>query len=104
MSKTEYPPWLRAAADGAELAVHVQPGAGKAEIVGAHGEALKIRLTARPVEGAANTALITFIADTLGLARREVRILRGEKSRQKVVRVSLDAPETARRLLEHASK
>lgn len=82
-------PCLRAGGEGTELSVHIQPGASRSEITGLHGEALKVRIRARAVEGAANEALLNFIAQSLGVPRRKVKILRGEKSRRKVLEVQL---------------
>lgn len=79
--------------------VHIQPGASNSEIAGMHGDAIKIRIKARPVEGAANAALIDFIATNLGVTRKAVKILRGEKSRQKTVWVAVQADEVERRLM-----
>ncbi len=79
--------------------VHIQPGASKSEIAGMHGDAIKIRIKARPVDGAANAALIDFIATNLGVTRKAVRILRGEKSRQKTVLIAVQADEVERRLM-----
>ncbi len=90
--------WLRVADDGVEIALHIQPGASHCEVSGLHGDALKIRVAARAVEGAANGALLDFLARQLGLARKEVRILRGEKSRRKAVWAAISLDE-ARRLL-----
>jgi uncharacterized protein (TIGR00251 family) len=90
--------YLRSTARGTELILHVQPGAAQAQIVGLHGDALKVRIPARAVEGAANDALQDFIAYSLGLSRREVRILRGEKSRRKVLQLQLPADVVAERL------
>jgi uncharacterized protein (TIGR00251 family) len=90
--------WVKPAEGGAELSVHIQPGASKSEIAGLHGDSLKIRVRARPVEGAANTALTEFVATCLGLPRKAVRILRGEKSREKSVWVALQADEVVRRI------
>ena len=69
------------------FAVRVQPRASRSEIVGLHGDALKVRLTAPPVDGAANAALIELIASALGVARRAVRVVSGATSRGKVVEV-----------------
>lgn len=91
--------WLRAVEAGCELAVHIQPGASKSEVAGEHGEALKIRIHARPVEGAANAALMEFLAARLGIARGAVTIVRGEKSRQKTVRVQMAAVDVERLLV-----
>ncbi len=87
------PGWLRPIAGGCALILHIQPGAAKTEIAGRHGDALKVRIQAPPVEGAANAALLAFIAEALGLPVREVRLLRGGKSRRKTLEVAL-APET----------
>ncbi|MEW5788263.1 MAG: DUF167 domain-containing protein [Pseudomonadota bacterium] len=89
---------LRPSGDGVEIALHIQPGASRSELAGTHGDALKVRVQARAVEGAANDALLVFLAEALGLARKEVRILRGEKSRRKAVWAAI-APEEARRRL-----
>jgi uncharacterized protein (TIGR00251 family) len=65
----------------------VQPRASKNEVAGIHGTALKIRLQAPPVDGAANDALVSFLADFLGVSRRSVRIISGDSSRNKTVEV-----------------
>ena len=80
--------WHRRAADGAlELFVHAQPGAKRSEVAGLHGEALKVRIAAPALEDRANAALIAFIAERLGVPRRNVTIVAGERSREKRVRV-----------------
>lgn len=78
------------------LTLHVQPGAKRTEISGLHGEALKIRLAAPPIEGRANEALLRFIADTFGVPLRQVELKQGGQSRHKVVLVtgSNVAPES----------
>lgn len=75
------------------IAVHVQPKASRTEIAGTHDGCLKIRLAAPPVDGAANTALIEFIAKRLGIAKSRVRIVSGAASRRKLVEI--DAPKEA---------
>lgn len=83
------PVWLGQDACGNPiLRLHVQPGARKTEIAGLHGNALKIRLAAAPVEGKANTALICFLAASLGVSRRQVELIKGAASREKCVRIS----------------
>ncbi|HEY9225771.1 MAG TPA: DUF167 domain-containing protein [Gemmatimonadaceae bacterium] len=67
--------------------VRVQPRASKSELVGLHGDALKIRLAAPPVDGAANDALILFLADIFAVPRRAIRILAGETTRSKLVEI-----------------
>ncbi len=72
---------------GVTFAVRVIPRASRNEIAGVQGGALKVRLTAPPVEGAANAALIELLASRLGVRKRAVSIAGGEKSRAKMVRV-----------------
>ena len=67
--------------------LHVQPGAGRSEFAGMHGDALKLRLAAPPIEGKANAELIRFLAEAFGVPQRNVLLLRGETSRAKMVRV-----------------
>jgi uncharacterized protein len=71
----------------ARIRVYVQPRASHSEIVGWHDGWLKIRLTAPPVDDAANVALIAFIAERLGIQRNRVRIVAGTSARRKVVAV-----------------
>lgn len=72
------------------LSLHVQPNARKTEFCGLHGEAMKLRLAAPPVDGKANAALLDFIARFAGLAKNRVELVAGETSRSK--RVCLHAP------------
>ena len=69
------------------VSVHVQPRASRSEIIGQHGAALKVRLQAPPVDGAANEALVQLIAGSLGVSRRSVRVVAGATSRTKTVEV-----------------
>ena len=69
------------------VSVHVQPRATRSEIIGLHGAALKVRLQAPPVDGAANEALVTLLAERLGVPRRAVRVVAGASSRAKTVEV-----------------
>jgi len=91
--------WLRPVGDGVEIALHVQPGACRCEIAGRHGNTLKVRVTARAVEGAANEALLEFLAQCLGLRRRAVRIVRGEQSRDKAVWAAIGPDAAMQRLM-----
>jgi uncharacterized protein (TIGR00251 family) len=75
-------------AAGATFAVRVHPRARKNAITGTLGDALKLSLTAPPVEGRANQACIEFLAEVLRLPRSSVTIAAGHASRNKVVRVS----------------
>jgi uncharacterized protein (TIGR00251 family) len=88
--------------DGAvRLTVHVQPRASRSEIVGLHGAALKVRLQAPPVDGAANAALVALLADRLGVPRRAVRIVAGATSRAKTVEVDGTTEGAVRALVAH---
>ena len=89
---------VRRAGDGVRFAVRVQPRASRSEIVGVYGEAMKIRLSAPPVDGAANDALLELIATALGVGRRAVRIVSGASSRSKVVEVEGVTAEAVLRL------
>ena len=80
--------WARRGADGWTLAVHVQPGAKRSAVAGLHGERLKIRIAAPALDGRANDALVAFVAASLGVAKRSVRVASGERSRDKVVAIA----------------
>jgi uncharacterized protein len=69
------------------LDLYVQPGAKRSEFAGQHGERVKLRLAAPPVEGKANAALIEFLAEYFGVPRRNVTIVSGLKSRSKRVAI-----------------
>ncbi|MDH2918924.1 MAG: DUF167 domain-containing protein [Sideroxydans sp.] len=88
--------WYRSHADGITLTLHVQPGAKRSEIVGLHGDALKLKLAAPPVEGKANEALRRFIAEQFQVGLRDVTLKQGTQSRYKVVLISNSkiSPET----------
>ncbi|MGH9523401.1 MAG: DUF167 domain-containing protein [Terriglobales bacterium] len=73
---------------GATFAVRVQPRAKRNAVIGEVGEAIKIALTAPPVEGKANGACIAFLAELLAVPRSSITIAAGETSRNKVIRVS----------------
>jgi uncharacterized protein (TIGR00251 family) len=93
------PPWLTVAGADVVLNLHIQPGAKKTEVVGLHGEALKVRLAAPPVDGKANEALVAFLAETLGVAKARVCFVSGASSRAKRLRISDYAAEAARQKL-----
>jgi uncharacterized protein len=85
---------LVAMSSSVRIEVYVQPRASRTMLAGTHDGCVKIRLAAPPVDGAANAALIEFLADLLGIARSRVRIAAGHSSRRKVVEidaVSFDA-------------
>jgi uncharacterized protein (TIGR00251 family) len=69
------------------LRVQLQPRASRDEFAGIHGNALKIRLTAPPVDGKANAALVAFLAEAFGVAKRQVALVQGETGRAKQLRI-----------------
>ena len=89
----------------ARIDVYVQPRASKTVIAGLHDGAIKIRLAAPPVDGAANAALVEFMAARLGIARSRVRIAAGETSRRKVIEIDgFDAASVSATLLESVAQ
>ena len=72
---------------GITIRIYVTPRASANKVIGAHNGELKVTLTAPPVEGAANKALVEFLAKTQGMPKASVSLLSGETSRHKVVRV-----------------
>jgi uncharacterized protein (TIGR00251 family) len=91
--------WLRETPDGSLLlALHIQPGARQTGFAGLHGEAMKLRLAAPPVEGRANAALCAFLAEFCGVPKSAVTLVSGETSRAKRVRVERAAPAAVARL------
>ena len=80
--------WYRRNGDVLTLTLHVQPGAKRTDVAGLHGEALKIRLAAPPIEGRANEALLKFIAESFGGPLRQVELKQGGQSRHKVVAIT----------------
>lgn len=89
------PTWLIEAPGHLLLTLHVQPGAKRTAVAGTHGDALKIRLAAPPVDGRANEALLSYQAAQFGVPTRQVTLVSGAASRRKVVRVegSVRRPE-----------
>jgi len=84
---------------GVTFQVRVQPRARRNAVVGQLGDALKVALTAPPVEGRANEACIEFFAEFLQLPRSSIKIVSGQSSRNKVIRVvGISAEELRRRL------
>jgi uncharacterized protein (TIGR00251 family) len=75
------------AGDAVRFSVRLQPRASRNEIAGLQGVSLKVRVTAPPVDGMANQALIDFLSATLGVPRRNVCIISGFSSRAKVVEI-----------------
>lgn len=86
--------WLQLTSNGELLlTVHVQPGAKTTSCAGIHGDALKIRLQAPPVDGKANQALIAWLSKTLGCPQSAIELIRGQTNRRKTL--SINAGQTA---------
>jgi uncharacterized protein len=92
-------PLLGGGPDHTDLTVRAQPRASRSEIVGLHGDALKVRLAAPPVEGAANRELEKVLARALGIPRSSVQVIRGASGREKVLRIHSLSPEEVRERL-----
>jgi uncharacterized protein len=90
--------WYRIEGDTITLTLHVQPGAKTSSLAGLHGDALKIRLAAPPIEGRANEALLRYLADLFDVPRRNVELKQGEQSRHKRVLV-FGSQKTAAQIL-----
>ncbi|MGA2990027.1 MAG: DUF167 domain-containing protein [Candidatus Korobacteraceae bacterium] len=90
---------IRESATGCSFAVRVHPRAKRDAVAGTAGEALKVALSAPPVEGRANAACIDFLARLLGVSRSSVEIISGAGSRNKVVRVAGLSAGTVRQRL-----
>ena len=92
-------PYIHESKGGVVLKVQVQPRASRDEVVGTHGEALKIRIAAPPVAGAANKQLLKFLAKKLKVARSQVNITSGTAARAKSITIEgVSAAEVRRRL------
>src|SRR5690348_8068641 len=102
MATTAIPNFLREQSDGVVLSVKLQPRASANEIVSPHGEGgeLRVRVTAPPVDAAANEALVRLLAERLDCARGSIELVRGHKSRHKLVKLhGFTLEEVLKRLL-----
>ena len=100
MKLPEQESFLRDCESGVTLSVRVTPRAGRDEVVGVEANLLRVRLSAPPVEGAANAALVSLLAGWLNVPRSQVALLRGGSSRHKVVAVRGRTSDDVRRLLD----
>lgn len=88
-----------ASSGGTTFRVRVQPKASSNQILGFREDVLRLRVTAPPEDGKANVAVVRLLAQTLGISRSDLEIVRGHSSRNKFIHVtSLSAPEVRRRL------
>lgn len=93
------PSYLSVRADGVWLSLKVQPRASRNEIGEALGAELKVKVTAPPVDAAANEALVRFLAEVLGCPRGAVQLMRGQTARHKQIRITgMKADEIAAKL------
>ncbi len=83
----------------ATLTVHVVPRSRRSEVAGRHGDAIRIRVAAPPVDGAANAELVRFLADRLGVSHRAVTIRSGTTGRRKTVTITGVTGDTVVRVL-----
>jgi hypothetical protein len=90
--------WVEERDGRVRFRVRVQPRASRSEVVGVHGDALKVRLSAPPVENAANDALVELFAKVFAVSRRAVSIVAGQTSRTKLIEIDGIAEATVRRL------
>jgi len=81
-------PWYHWKGDDLVLAIHLQPGSSRDTLAGTHGERLKIKITAAPVDGRANDHLIRYLARLFDVPCSRVDLLAGRSSRSKRVRIS----------------
>ncbi|MEE9158012.1 MAG: DUF167 family protein [Gammaproteobacteria bacterium] len=86
------PTWYHWDGDTLILTVHIQPRAARDEIAGVHADHLKLRIAAPPVSGKANTQLIGFLASEFRVPRSQIKLLSGERSRDK--RIAIRTPKT----------
>jgi uncharacterized protein len=85
------------------LRLRVVPGSSRAEIVGRHGDAWKVRVTAAPEQGRANDAVLRLLADALSLPRDALTIVSGHGGRDKIVELTGVGPALIERRLESAT-
>jgi uncharacterized protein len=87
--------------DGIVLNLHIQPRASKSEVCGVQGDALKIRLTSPPVDGAANKLCREFLAELFHVPKSAVEIISGETSRHKRVKISASDPARLQQIVDN---
>jgi uncharacterized protein len=91
------------AAASTRVRLRVSPGAGRAQIVGRHGDAWKVRVTAAPEQGRANDAVLRLLADALGIPRDALVLVSGHGARDKIVELTGLGPALVERRLTSAS-
>ncbi len=104
MTSKNSPQRNKGAMSSATFSIRIQPRASQNEIIVMEGGGFKIRLTAPPVDGAANDALIRFLADTLSVTRSQIEIVSGHTSKNKIVRIEGIGKEDTERVLKMQKK
>ena len=94
------PAFVKPHPDGVLLSVNVQPRASRNEIGKPLGDTLRIRVTAPPVDSAANDAVVKLLAGALGIGRGSVKVVRGRTSRHKLIRILGLTPDRVRGTLQ----
>lgn len=89
-------PCLKSSADGCELLVQVVPNAGRTGCAGLHDGVLRVRLAAPPIDGRANLALVQWLAQSLALPKRAVRLMSGDGARRKRLHIASDREHVER--------
>ena len=90
-------------ADSTRLKLRVSPGAGRAAVVGRHGDAWRVRVTEPPERGKANDAVVRLLAETLAVPRSAVTLVSGHGAREKIVELAGVGPGLVARRLESAA-
>jgi uncharacterized protein (TIGR00251 family) len=91
--------WVTPAPGGCVLRIHVRPGASHAGVIGMHGDAVAVRVGARPVDGAANREILALMARALGVGTTALELASGSRARDKRILVRGLSPAVARRKL-----
>ncbi|MFY9432178.1 MAG: DUF167 domain-containing protein [Thermacetogeniaceae bacterium] len=97
-------PWVTSSTNGVKIQVKVQPRSSKNEIIGITGDFLRVRLTAPPVEGEANKALVKYLGQVFGCAVGRIKILRGATGRCKLVEIIGLTEEAVRQQLNRCCR
>jgi uncharacterized protein (TIGR00251 family) len=98
------PPYVTEAEGGCLLTLQVIPGARKTQLIGAHGDALKLKVAAPPVDGAANKQIIAFLSrKVLGISKASIAITHGERGRRKRLRIRAPAADVAAAISRYLS-
>ena len=104
MTRSPKLPFIDDQPSGLIISVYVQPKSSKNMIVGAHGNALKIKLTAPPVDGAANKMCSEYLAKVFKVSKSSIEILSGHTGRNKRLQIKVDTDKAKNQILQHLQK